>query len=191
MIYIIKKNLEDIKEDDLLYLVDNEIIEKKTLEYKGQLPGNNDEEKKKFLASVSSFANTIGGDLFFGINEDPNSGAPLSPLEGILIPNVDQVILRLEQIIRDGIEPNIPASCINVQQIPLSNSNLVILIRVRKSWLAPHRISFKKWHRFYARSTNGKYLLDIQELRSTFILSETKTENIRNFRQKRVSLILS
>ncbi len=112
-------------------------------------------------------------------------------MEGIPILNKDQEILRLEQIIRDGIEPNIPSSCINIHSIEISNNNFVLLIRIRKSWLSPHRISFKKSHKFYSRSTNGKYLLDIQELRSAFILSETLTEKIRNFREDRISKIIS
>ena len=51
----------------------------------------------------------------------------------------------------------------------------------------PHRVSFKAWDRFYTRSTNGKYRLDVQELMSAFILSESIGEKIKNFREKRIS----
>jgi len=46
--------LEDIIIEDLRQLAENNVIEKKTLEYKSQLPGNTDLEKKGFLADVSS-----------------------------------------------------------------------------------------------------------------------------------------
>ena len=56
---MINKKLEDIIIEDLRQLIDNNVIEKKTLEYKSQLPGNTDLAKKEFLADVSSFANTL------------------------------------------------------------------------------------------------------------------------------------
>lgn len=188
---MINKKLDDIEVEDLQHLINEQIIERKTLEYKSELPGTTDDEKKKFLASVSSFANAIGGDLIIGISEERNTGAPQSPLDGISISNVDQKILRLEQIIRDGIEPNIPSYNLESRGIPISNDKYVLIIRVKKSFLAPHRISFKSWHRFYSRSTNGKYLMDIQELRSAFILSEVVTAKIKNFREDQLSSIIS
>ena len=188
---MINKKLEEIEESDIKHLIDEQIIERKTLEYKSEIPGNGSEDKKKFLASVSSFANAIGGDLIYGIIEDRNTGAPQSPLEGISISNVDQEILRLEQLIRDGIEPNIPSYNLEIREISLSNNNYVLIIRVKKSWLAPHRISFKTAHRFYSRSTNGKYLMDIQELRSAFIFSEVISTKVKNFREERISSIIS
>jgi len=180
------KKLEEITESDLKYLTDEGIIEEKKLEYKSELPGNTEEAKKKFLATVSSFANASGGDIIHGIIENRDTGKPVA-LKGIKIENLDQVIQRLEQIIRDGIEPNISSSSIDIQPILLDNSNYILIIRVGKSWLAPHRISYKKWDRFYSRSTNGKYRLDVQKLKSAFILSETIGDIIKNFREKRIS----
>ena len=183
---VLNKQLEDITEADLQHLIDEERIEKKVLDYKSELNGNNDSDKKEFLADISSFANAIGGDLIYGIIENRKTGKP-EKLEGIEIPNVDQEILRLDQIIRYGIEPNIPSSSINIQEIQLKNSKYVLIIRINKSWMNPHRISFKAWDRFYTRSTNGKYRFDVQELRSAFLLSETMGVKIKQFREKRIS----
>lgn len=72
--FIIDKNLDEIKEFDLQQLIDEEIIEKKNIEYKSALLKNKEEEIKKFLASVSSFANASSGDLIYGIIEDRESG---------------------------------------------------------------------------------------------------------------------
>ena len=184
--FVFNKQLEDITETDLQHLIDEERIEKKVLDYKSELNGNNDSDKKEFLADISSFANAVGGDLIYGVIEDRKTGKP-EKLEGIEINNVDQEILRLDQIIRDGIEPNIPSSSINIREIQLNNSKYVLIIRINKSWMSPHRISFKAWDRFYTRSTNGKYRFDVQELRSAFLLSETIGEKIKKFREKRIS----
>jgi len=185
---LLNKLLDEIQEADLIQLIDKEIMEKKRLEYKSELPSDSDNDKKKFLATVSSFANAGGGDIIYGMVEDRTTGKP-KDLEGIKIENVDKEILRLEQMIREGIEPNIPSSSINTHPILLKNSNYSLLIRISRSWLSPHRISYKKWDRFYSRSTNGIYRLDIQELKSAFILSDTIGEKINNFREKRISNI--
>lgn len=188
--HVLNKQLDDITEADLQHLIDEEIIEKKVLDYKSTLLGNSDLDKKEFLADISSFANGIGGDLIYGVIENRKTGKP-EKLEGIDIKNVDQEILRIDQIIRDGIEPNISSSSINIQEIQLGNSKYVLIIRINKSWMGPHRVSFKAWDRFYTRSTNGKYRFDVQELRSAFILSETIGEKIKQFKEKRISDIYS
>ncbi len=188
--YVLNKQVEDIAEVDIQKLIDEERIEKKVLEYKSELPRNNDSDKKEFLADISSFANAIGGDLIYGVSENRENGKP-EKLEGVEISNADQEILRIDQIIRDGIEPNIPSSSINIQEIQLDNLKYILIIRINKSWMGPHRVSFKAWDRFYTRSTNGKYRLDVQELRSAFILSETIVEKIKQFKEKRISDIFS
>ena len=186
---MIIKNIAEVTEQDLQDLVDNSVLESKTLEYKQSLTVIKDLEKKEFLADVSSFANASGGDLIYGISQDRNTGAPKS-LDGLSIPNIDQEITRLENIIRDGIRPRIPS--ITQTPITLSNTNnIALIIRVPRSWNKPHRVVFKNDGKFHARNSNGKYLLDVGELRIMFNLSETLAEKIRNFREGRISTIVA
>ena len=183
---MITKSLDQIDESDLQNLIENEVIEKKTIEYKQELPGDSPSEKKEFLADVSSFTNASGGDIVYGIIEDRGTGIP-QKLEGLNIENVDQEILKLDSRIRDGIEPRIIG--IAIQPVKLSNSNTVLIIRIPKSWRSPHRVKFQGHNKFYGRSTNGKYELDVEELRVAFNLSETIAERIRKFREDRISKI--
>lgn len=185
---MIEKNIDEITEQDLQSLIDNSVTESKTIEYKRSLPSNSDSDKKEFLADVSSFANASGGELIFGIIEDRNTGIP-KELEGIIIENVDREISRLDNILREGIEPRI--SNLNIKSINLSNSKIALIVRIQKSWISPHRVSFKGHDKFYSRSTNGKYPMDVGELRINFNLSETTTERIRKFREDRISKIFS
>ncbi|GAJ18756.1 unnamed protein product, partial [marine sediment metagenome] len=67
---MIAKNVNEITKDDLQALIDNSVLEGKTIEYKQSLPGNSDSDKKEFLADICSFSNTSGGDLIYGITED-------------------------------------------------------------------------------------------------------------------------
>lgn len=185
---MITKNVNEITEDDLQELIDNSVSEKKTIEYKQSLPGNSDADKKEFLADISSFSNASGGDLIYGITEDRAKGIP-NKLEGLTVENADQVITRLENMIRDGIKPRI--SGIVIQPIKVLKSKVALLIRIPRSWNSPHRVTFKGHDKFYTRSTNGKYPLDVTELRIAFNLSEKTTERIRRFREDRISNIFT
>ncbi len=185
---MITKNVNEITEDDLQELIDNSVSEKKTLEYKQSLPGNSDADRKEFLADISSFSNASGGDLIYGITEDRDKGIP-KKLEGLTVENADQVITRLENMIRDGIKPRILG--IVIQSIKILKSKVALLIRIPRSWNSPHRVTFKGHDKFYTRSTNGKYPMDVTELKIAFNLSETITERIRRFREDRISKIFA
>jgi len=185
---MIGKSTDKITEEDLQSLIDNLVLERKTIEYKQSLPSNLDSGKTKFLAHVSSFANASGGDLIYGIIEDRETGLPKT-LEGLAIDNVDQEILRLDSMIRDGIKPRLLG--INIVPINLSNSKIALIIRIPKSWITPHRVTFKGHDKFYSRSANGKFPMDVGELRVAFNLSETITERIRKFREDRISKIFA
>ena len=47
---------------DIRSLVDNKVKEGDRLEYKENLPKANDDERIKFLSTVASLANSLGGD---------------------------------------------------------------------------------------------------------------------------------
>jgi len=187
---MINKQIDEITEEDIENLILNKEREGKTIEYKRDFPDNSDDSKKKFLASIESFANTLGGDLIFGIEEDRDTGEPTNH-EGIECQNPDQDVLRLIQLIRDGIEPIIPTNIIKTKVITQANSKIILIIRIIRSRLRPHRIKFQKSHKFYSRASNGKVLMGIQELRSEFLGAELVNEKIRRFLEERVALINS
>ena len=132
------KPFDTLRESDLQILVDNQVAERRSIEYKERLPGNSDSEKKEFLADISSFANGIGGNIIFGIKE--NSGLPIEVV-GLEEGNSDAEILRLESIIRDGIQPRIPG--LQTQSIPVKSTRSAIIMRIPRSWVLPHMLVFK------------------------------------------------
>lgn len=183
---MISKKIEEIKESDLQSLIDNKVLESKTIEYKKELPNNSDSSKKEFLADVTSLANSSGGDLIFGIEQDNQIGKP-KEVCGIGIENADKEKTRLDDIIRTGIEPRILS--VSIQAIPLKNSKFAFIIRIPKSWNGPHRVILGGHAKFYARNSSGKYEMDVDELRVAFNLSETLTDRIRNFRLDRIAKV--
>ncbi|MGA2962620.1 MAG: ATP-binding protein [Candidatus Korobacteraceae bacterium] len=180
---MIPKKLDEINEAAIDELLTNAVAEGKGVEYKAALPGSADSDKKEFLADVSSFANTRGGDLFYGVVED--KGVPAS-IPGVSLPDPDFEIRRLESLINDGLDPRIR---FGIRLVPRTDKLPVLVIRVERSWMGPHRVE-KGHHKFYARTSTGKYPMDVAELRTAFTLSSTVTERVRDFRAGRISRLL-
>lgn len=180
------RRIEDISVDDMRVLVESGVPEGKEIDYKQTLPTNDNEGKREFLADVSSFANTAGGYLVFGIREEN-----MIPVEmcGLSIPNTDLEIQRLENMIRDGIDPRIPS--VTTRAIPIGQSRFVVIIHIRRSFLQPHVVRFQNHWRFYARHSAGKYPLDVDEVRSAFLLSESIADKVRRYRADRLGKIIS
>jgi hypothetical protein len=67
------KIVTDLTPEDVANLVSNKVPESRRLDYKRALPGATSADKKEFLADASSFLNTDGGVLLFGIStlKDP------------------------------------------------------------------------------------------------------------------------
>jgi len=174
---MIQKSLSDISPSDITALI-GAAPEGRTLEYKRSLPGTADQDKREFLADVSSFANTLGGDIIFGVSE--SEGLPTAVV-GLPAVDIDTEILRLESLIRTGVAPRIQHHFARVACGPAQ----VLVLRVDRSWLGPHRVTFRGHDKFYARSSAGKYDLDVAELRTAFLRTDVAAA-IREFREQRL-----
>ena len=183
---MIQQPFEKIDKTAIESLIANNVSESRTLDYKEILPT----DTKEFLADVSSFANASGGDLIFGVKEEQDANGEKTGNYiacGLSDVNADKEILRLENIIRDGVEPRITG--IRTKEILGFPNGAVIVMRVPKSWASPHML--KSSSRFYSRNSRGKYPLDVQEIRSAFALSDALPERIRRFRDDRLAKIIA
>ena len=180
----------NVKLEALKLLEKHETPESRRLEFKEELPLDDKSQKREFCADVSAFANADGGYLLVGIKDGKeNEGKPI--VRGITEPpNTDGYISDLENIIKSGVEPNIHG--INIKAIDLGESDesrIVLVIYIPSSWSKPHWIGKEKSRSFCSRKSNGKYHLDITEVRQMFLLSETAADRMRDFRSKRIATI--
>ncbi|MBL4571672.1 MAG: ATP-binding protein [Gammaproteobacteria bacterium] len=179
---------KSLTSEDIEALVDSQVPESRHLDYKQTLPEGNDNAKRDFLADISAFANSGGGVILYGISEAIVEGRKTGcPGKVVGCPNisVDEEILRLENIARGSIAPRIQLEIAHVA----GTSPPVIALRVRRSWNAPHMVTFKKSSRFYARNSAGKYRLDVGEIRTAFLASEELPRRLRDFRVDRLARI--
>jgi hypothetical protein len=73
--------------------------------------------------------------------------------------------------------------------VPLASGASVLLIRVPRSWNGPHRVILGGHGHFYARNSAGSYQMDVPQLRSAFLLSQSVADRIRDFREQRLAQI--
>lgn len=180
---MIPKQLDEVAYSDIEDIISAELREGKTVEYKRDLPGDSDNQKKEFLYDVSSFANTVGGDLIIGIEEE--EGVP-SKVAAVALESLDKEIQRIDSILMSGIEPRIRY---HARAIPHPENGYVLILRIERNGLGPHRVIYKASDRFYARNSAGKYRLDVAELRDAFLLGASAADRIRDFRVGRLASI--
>lgn len=182
---MLSTHLDSIDESHLNALVTNGVRESRSLDFKAKLALGSDAQKKEFLADVSAFANGGGGDLVLGIEEKDGAASEIVGLDSF---HPDNDTLRIESIVREGIAPHVIG--MRVCPVALKNDRWAVIIRVPNSLNRPHMVVFKNWSRFYSRNSAGKYQLDVHELKSAFVASESTAERIRQFRIERTDAIL-
>jgi len=191
---MIYKNFDAIEKADIDELIENKVNESKTLEYKQQLPGMADKDKKEFLHDVSAFANASGGDIIYGIKEDmPKNGnktaAPKCVMP-ITCKTADKAKGWLEDVIRNGLRPRLH---VQIKEIVGwgNGDGFVILIRIPNSLASPHMVILGGKSRFSSRDSSGKHPLDVDEIRSAFLATEHQGERIKHFREDRLGRIVA
>jgi hypothetical protein len=183
--FVLDKSIAAVEKDDIDALVVSGRMEDRRIEYKRELPGNSDADKREFLADVSSFANALGGDLLYGVTED--KGAPKEAL-GVVCTDADGAKLRLQSILESNVDPRLPSY--TIAAVTGFRDGPVVIIRVEPSWRAPHMVTFGGLRRFYIRRDGQKVEMEVTDLRAAFVGSETLANRIRAFREERITGII-
>jgi hypothetical protein len=177
---------EAIEQSHLRGLVDARVREQRRVEFKQKLPGTADADKQEFRCDATSFANAAGGDLVFGIREEEGAAAEVTPIEG----DVDAAMLRLDGMLRTGIEPRLPG--VRMRPVAIAEGWVVIL-RIPASWTGPHAVASRSQgaYRFYSRTSAGKHPLDVSEIRSSFLGGGSVAQRARDWQAARLGRIVA
>jgi hypothetical protein len=185
-------NPDFIDSANISRLVENKIQENISLDYKRDLNLESSDERKEFLYDICSFANTEGGIIIYGVEEEKgenssNSGIP-GKIIGIQHNGIDSLILKIEDIIGNSIQPKI--SNIRIISLEVSTKTVLVII-VPKNIGLPHMVTYKSTNKFYKRRNSGKYLVDIYELNQMFMQNNELQEKANKFVLDRLNLVLN
>lgn len=169
---------------DLQRLIDNQVAESLSIEYKLQEDLKRDKDRRDFLADVSAFGNSQGGDLLIGVRAE--EGIPVE-LIGVPKEEIDGRKLAINSLIQDGLQQRM---YVEVHEIPINAERSVLLLRIPRSWLGPHRVTFQNHGHFYGRNSAGSYQMDVNQLRSTFLYSSNISTELERRRKQRFDEIL-
>ena len=177
------RNLLQTTAADIQALVTSQSSEGTHLDLKRELPGGNDKSRHELLADISAFANSSGGDVIYGVDEDGEGRATaVVPQAG----NADMETRRVQDMLMNGIEPRIPG----LQVHPVSvDGGFVLAVRVPQSWAGPHRVRSNQ--HFFIREGPRKRQLDMPEVRGLFLRSEHQAQKVRDFRTERLGKIMA
>jgi predicted HTH transcriptional regulator len=132
---------------------------------------------------VCAFANSLGGDLVFGIREEGGAAAGIVPLR---LSNLDADLLTLTNALHDLLEPRVSGG-LRAHPVPLKEGGHVIVLRVSASPGGPHRVT--RDNHFYTRTSVGKAPMDIHGIRHAFAAGTALGQQIRAFRDDALARI--
>lgn len=188
MLYIA---IERITEADLQALVTEGKREDAQLEFKLTLPAGNDDGKREFLKDVTAMANSQGGDIIYGIREEranPDDAGKAAEVVGIAGVSADATKLWMHELLNSSVEERLAG--IAIRDVSLAAGGFALVVRVPRSWNSPHVVRHRNHWRFYARNSAGVYTMNVTDLRTAFLLSDTLAQKLEAFRAERISQIL-
>lgn len=185
-------NMKNIKKADLQALIDNQVFENRELEYKdysfegGKLP---DKQRDKFMKEIAAFANTNGGTIIIGMQEDENRLPTKLSGAGMGLGDFDGWLSSFKQMVLSRIRPHLHG--IECVPVVLEDNNIAIVISIPKSYARPHSFWDGNKDEFFMRHVNGIMYMDIDDLRKEFLYTSGLQDKIKEFKRERISLILA
>ena len=151
MIDVLSKPINEIGPAEIQALIDSEVPEGEQIEFKKEPPGDEGKPdpwmdggkignyaKSRILKEVVAFANAYGGALLIGIDESDTKPAVATKITPV--PRCAALAESLKLVFRDRVEPQLTR--IDIAGVPTEDEGSgVVVIRVGKSRLAPHRVT--------------------------------------------------
>lgn len=152
-------SIDDVTEAHLRRLVEGQVPEDVDLDFKQEVYGRNDQAKRDLSGDISAIANSFGGLIILGVEEDGSGRA--SALSPISLP-ADEIV-RMHQVLATNVAPVPPAEIREITSEEAPGSTYV-LIAVPLSPYRPHGVRVGEGFRFPVRDGPGIRYLSEPEL---------------------------
>lgn len=166
---------EEYNIDDITALINNEAEESVHLEFKaaGAL-GKDDKKKAEIAKDVSAFANSDGGIIVYGIEEQEHKAHALSYIDGNTYTKE-----WLEQVIQDNIQRRIEGLEIFPIRYNGDITKSIYIVKIPRSSNTPHMSADKC---YYKRNNFRSVKMEEYEVRDLFYRESTPNLLITSYR---------
>jgi hypothetical protein len=149
--------IAELTAEHMRRLVDERVQETFDLDFKRDFYGNSDGAKRELAADVAAMANSGGGLIILGIDEDEHACAAAAP--GVLADDAE--VTRILQIVGSLVAPvpDIDVRC--VMDTDNADKTSYLLVAVDRSPAAPHAVAVDRGLRYPRRNgTTKRYLTE-------------------------------
>ncbi len=167
-------NKDEYQYDDILEIINNEVEESIFLDFKSSAAlSKSDNSKKEIAKDVSAFANSEGGIIIYGIDEENHKAKSISYIDGN-----EYTKEWLEHVINSNIQRRLS----DLRIIPLREQGdiekTIYLVKIPKSKMAPH---MSKDKRYYKRFNFESVMMEEYEVRALFMQKSTSELEIASW----------
>ncbi|MFB5856394.1 ATP-binding protein [Stenotrophomonas maltophilia] len=165
-------------------LVQDRAQESVHLDFKREQPSKKEDGRRELLKDVCALANTEGGRILYGVEEDDDACASrIVPITG---ESSDAAQRRLDQSIVDGIQPRLVGCTVTALTVA---SGFVLVIDVPPQYGGPFQSFFNNQRRFTYRKGTMNIDMDYNQLRTAFQMRGRALQEASAWRRSRLNHI--
>lgn len=178
---IFSKKIDDITKDDLESLIAEQERENIQLDYKKAINPSTG-GKHDLIRHTVGMANTEGGYIIFGIEENKENGIPVNLLG--ITPSVGNQ--KVDEWVENVINPHIsPRVVVKIKTIPIDSDKIVLILWVPESSRRPHMSTFEDDFRIYRRYNTQTLPASEGEIREMYMRSSKTEKKLEDFINKK------
>lgn len=160
--------------------------ESQTLEFKREWYSSSEKDRDEMLKDICAMANTDGGILLYGIEQQNGKAFSTSPIRGV---NASDLVAQLGKRLAALVKPSAPR--LRYSEIEVEGG-FVLAIKVERSLTGPYCYGLNNGDsKFVKRIVEGTAQMSYEDIRSAFNAEGQVLEAARAFIRQRIGLFKS
>ena len=168
---MLPKHIENINTAEIQAWLSTIVTEKREedifIDYKATINFEKKEDKLEVAKDLSAFANTEGGALLVGFDEETDGKQKMGiPKNEYGIEKIDDFEVRVSQILEQAVAPNLPR--LSIREICVAPGRFIYVVYHPKSFGRPHMVYGYKDKRYYKRDGKRSRPMEFWEVEDLF-----------------------